>query len=459
LSQATRELVEVAGPSSSRVGVAARYWTLVSSHSMIDVFPILFTSLLWPLQTRLNLHPWQVTVLIMATPIASGLLQPLAAYVTDKLDTRMFGPAGLAVGATCVGSIGLAQSFAQLITLQIIGVIATGMYHPIATALAGQSGSRVFRNGRAQAIGIFIAAGMVGHSLGAELGPEINKAYGMTSLMWLIPPALLVALVLHLTIRHVRHRHENHLEMHAALSAEERGLRWRVVTILTCQNCLRFTVNIGLLAVMFNVWAKSRVLRHAAGEEGVSLGSLLESKPLAEAASIQVGHLSVALTMGMGLGVLLTGRLVKAGTERGPLIYLSLIGAVFTAILGLLGNAIEGSAGFGSAPMALVYICTGLTAMGFFATFPIATSLAQRLQPGRTSFVTSLMMGVGWAFASVAAPLAVLLFGGTSINAAPTLEPWRINIGFYGFATLLVIAGLSTLLIPKDLVERAAEHH
>ncbi len=47
---------------------------------------------------------------------------------------------GLAIGALCIGSIGLAQNFWQLIALQIVGVIGAGMYHPISTALAGREG-------------------------------------------------------------------------------------------------------------------------------------------------------------------------------------------------------------------------------------------------------------------------------------------------------------------------------
>ena len=187
--------------------------------------------------------------------------------------------------------------------------------------------------------------------------------------------------------------------------------------------------------------------------------ALLKNEALAEAASIQVGHLSVALTFGMGAGVLLTGRLIKRGAERGPLIYLSVIGAIFTIILGHVGDAVESGAGFGSWAMVLVYLCTALTAMGFFATFPIATSLAQRLQPGHTSFVTSLMMGAGWAMASLCVPLAYLFFGLTPIDHAPALEPWRINLGFYGFGLLLLLAGVSTVLIPRDLFARAAEDH
>ena len=458
MTQVGGEVGRVPPVAIGRSAVAARFGTLVTSHAVIDVFPILITSLLWPLQSRLGLLPWQVTAILMISPIFSGTLQPVAAWLTDKYDTRLCGPLGLALGATCIGSIGLAQSFWQLIALQIVGVISTGMYHPISTALAGQSGARLLGNGRAQAIGVFIAAGMVGGVTGAWVGPKINQIYGMERLMWLIPPALLVAVLMHLVLRHARHRHDNHHELRASFDRAESRLRWRVVAILAGQNALRFTTNVGLIAVMFNVWAKSKVLHGAAEGAGVAPGSLLGDRSVDVSASVLVGHLSIAMTIGMGIGVLLIGRLVKAGRERGPLMYLSVIGAVFTAMLGNVGDAMHAEHGMTFLSMLPMYVCAALPPMGFFATFPIATSLAQRLQPGHTGFVTSLMMGAGWGFAAISAPLAVVFFGWVSITNAPALDAWRINLGFYGFAALLLVAGLSTLLIPKDLVARAAEH-
>ncbi len=434
-------------------GVGQRYAFLGFTHLWIDIFPILFSALLWPLRERLDLTSWQVTAIIMATPIFSGGLQPIFAWLTDRLDTRLCGPLGLAIGGVCCGSIGLAQSFWQLIALQIVGVIATGMYHPIATAVAGQSGGRLFRNGRAQAIGIFIACGMVGHALGAEVGPIINSldgGRGMPYLAWLIPPTLLLAIVMHLLLRSAPHRHDNHREIHGALRPEERRRRWRVIALLASQNALRFITNVGVLVVMINVWAKSKKVGEMPGATDLELSA---------ASATLVGHLSVALTVGMGVGVVLTGRLVRQGREKGPLIWLSVLGAAALFAVGPLGDfmwSVGGGAWWSLIP---TYLCLAATAMGFFATFPIATSLAQRLLPGHTGLVTSLMMGAGWAISASSALLAPVFFGLVAVDAAPWLEPWRINMGFVGFGVLLLLAGGLAALIPRDLVDAAAEHH
>ena len=443
---------ESAPPTPTRA--RARFATLSASHAVIDIFPILFSTLLWPLRERLALSDAQVTWIIIATPIFSGLLQPFFAWLSDKHDTRLCGPLGLAIGATCIGSIGLAQTFWQLVALQIVGVIATGFYHPIATAQAGQSGSRLFANGRAQAIGLFIGAGMVGHAIGAWLGPLINQRFGMEHLLWLVPPSLVLAAVLHGVTRRMAHRRHDHAEVHAALSRAESARRWRAVAVLGAQNALRFIVQVGLLVVMFNVWAKSKLV------QDVAAGALaLNEKELAAASAVESGKLATALAIGMAAGVLALGRLVRRGSERGPLLWYSFVGAAAVGCFGLAGDALHDAGGFSIVAMLPLYALSAVATLGCFSTFPVATSLAQRLQPGHASLVTSIMMGLGWGLSALSAPLAVAFFGGVSIAEAPELEPWRINVAFFGFASLLVVAGLLTLLIPKDLVARAAEDH
>ncbi len=111
------------------------FWVITSSHALVDVFPMFITSLMIVLQARLALTGWQETVVWVATPVFSGLFQPLFAWLGDRYDTRLAGPAGLAVAAVCIGSIGFAQNFWQLLALQIVGVIGVGMYHPAAAAV------------------------------------------------------------------------------------------------------------------------------------------------------------------------------------------------------------------------------------------------------------------------------------------------------------------------------------
>ncbi len=448
----TASAIETPGPGNGPVPqtrLRARYWTLNTSHALIDIFPIFFVTLMLPLRRNLELADWQVTFIYMATPIFSGLCQPLLAWLSDKHDTRLTGPVGLAMGGVCIASIGFATDFWQLIALQIIGVVGTGMYHPIATATAAQLGAKTLRNGRAQAIGIFIACGMIGQTLGSVFAPRINEHFGsMKPLAWLMIPAIIMAFVIHRFVGKTKHRHDNHAEISASLGPEASKRRWRAVGVLTLQNCLRFTANVGMF-VMFNTWALGHITRY----------ELAGAKDPEDVAAVAAGLMGGAMTVGMGLSVTAVGRFVKRGKERAPLAFLSVIGAVAMASIGYVGDAAVGDSQLGVVVMLPMLVCVSMSAIGFFGTFPIATSLAQRLQPGHTSLVTSLMMGVGWGTAALHALIAPVFFGFVAINSAHLLPEWRINIGFVGFASLLLVAGALTIFIPKDLVEKAAQHH
>ena len=412
------------------------FWVITSSHALVDVFPMFITSLMIVLQHRLALTGWQETVVWVATPVFSGAFQPLFAWLGDRYDTRLAGPLGLAIAAVCIGSIGFAQNFWQLVALQVVGVIGVGMYHPAAAAVAGQTGARL-RHGRGFAISVFIAAGMVGHTLGPLAATRVNDWLGMTWLAWIIPPALVVAVLLHRVVRHAPHRPHNHHALQAAMSVAETRSRWYATILLSAQNGLRFIVNIGLF-IMFSYWAYSRI----------------PDDP--DAAAILNGNLNAAMTIGMGVGALLGGRLLRPGAEKIGFAVTAFGGAIFVGVINIAG--VWGHATFdGWLEFAPVYVAALLAAVGFFAPIPASIGLGQRLLPSHTGLVTSLLMGVGWMVGALSRPFSSALLGGIKLDEAETLTGQTLNRAFLGFAVLLVAAGVIALLMPGRTLREAAQ--
>ncbi|MHC4428733.1 MAG: MFS transporter [Planctomycetota bacterium] len=407
--------------SSSRAGA----WLLAGTHALVDVFPMAIVSLMIVLSDRLSLTAGQETVVWITTPIFSGLFQPLFAWLGDRYDTRLAGPLGLAIAAVCISSIGFAQSFGQLLALQIVGVIGVGMYHPAAAAVAGQMGSGK-THGRAFAMSVFIAAGMVGHTLGPVIATRVNAWFGMEHLAWLIPPSLLLAVLLHGAVRHAPHRPHDHHILRSTLAAAELRLRWIATILLTIQGALRFCVNVGMYIVL-NYWAYSRI-----------------RDP--DAAAVLAGNLTAATTIGMGIGSLLVGRFLRPGTERRALALLALGGAVCVALTNMVAGA-----GY-----LAVYAAVCLAAVGFFGPVPAAIGLGQRLLPSHAGLATSLLMGVGWMFGAVSRPVSSLLLGARSLEEADQLSGADFDRTFLGFALLLVVAGLLALAMPARAIRDAA---
>lgn len=435
-------LVERPGPVRAHVPpevqrlARRRFAFLAAAHTMVDVYPIFFVSLIVLLTERLTLTGWQVSAVFALTPIFSGALQPFFAWFTDRLDTRVCGPLGMFLGATCITSIGFAQNFWQLIALQVVGVIGTGMWHPVSAALAGQIGGRAFPRGRGVGLALFFGAGMIGQAAGSRAAPGMANAFGMASLAWLMIPGLLFAAGSHLVLRRVPHRHDNHAHLHASLPREESRARWRAVLTICVANCMLYTVNIGVFA-MLSVWAKSKIDTPGA------------------AANLH-GSLVAFATLGMGLAGLFATRIVPQGREKWPMVGFCAAGAACVALFGVVGDAGLRAGGDSFWRFWPAYAWATLTAVGYFATMPVSMSLGQRLLPGRTGLVSSLLMGVGWAFSSIAPFIAPLFLGGVSLKQAHTLEGWRIDLGFAGFSLLALLAGVLYMTVDRRTIERAA---
>lgn len=421
-------------PSVSPAPQPVRFWMVVASHVVVDIYPIIWATLVIVLRRDLDLTGFQVGTVYAAAAVVSGLPQGLAAWASDRFDTRFCAWAGLVLSAVCMSSMGFAQNFAQLLALIVVGNIGNAMYHPIGAALAGQVGGRVLRGGRAVAVSIFFAAGMVGSILGPLLSTELTERFGRAHLGWLMVPGLVMALMLHLAVRGVGHRAHDHHAVNAAIDPAEARRRWRTVGTLFAGNCLRFIVNTAMF-VLFPVWAKARF----PGDDAAA----------AYRATDLNRSLIIAMTIGMGIFAIFAARLVRQGHERRAIFILGTLGAVFTALTGFVGTHLG---------VLAMQVCAGLSGLGFAAILPITIALAQRLLPGRTGLASGLMMGVAWSTAALAPAFSIAFLGFTDLNIADQLPYWRIDLAFIGFGVILFVAGWLALFMPADLLRKVAAH-
>jgi MFS transporter, FSR family, fosmidomycin resistance protein len=402
------------------------------SHAVIDIYPIFFASLSLALKERLGMDNFQIALMFATGPIVSGLPQAFFAWATDKLDSRVFAWLGLLIGAVCICSIGFAQNFWQLWALQVIGLLGTGAYHPIGAALAGQLGGQVrarsgHNAGRAFGVSVFYTAGMVGGFLGAVLCTRINKEFGMVHLAWLMIPGFVLTWAIWAATHKMGHRQAGHRAHHASIEPDEARARWRTVWLLFIGNVSRFTVNTAL-PVLFMVWAESRI----------------PDDP--DAASKLNGDLLAALTVGMGIFGISAGRLTPIGREKKSMAILTVLGAGAIAVCGYAGTHMGVWA---------MFVAAGLSSLGFAAIIPTTISLAQRLLPGRTGLASGLMLGSSWGL-SFTAPWLAEWFLGSKLDVAHTLPPGVIDFAFVGFAGLMIVALVTSLMMPTWLLKKVA---
>jgi FSR family fosmidomycin resistance protein-like MFS transporter len=411
----------------------------VGVHSLVDFFSFVVVSLLPLLAVRLEMTPAEKALLLGMGSVTSGLIQPLVAWLSDRLDTRWFGTIGVVVAVVAISLIGHARSFEQLLLLHALGAAGVGAFHPPAAATVGALAGRK----RSLGVAVFFLAGMAGGMAGNIGAPALVSAMAeragqpdydaaLRGLSWLIAPGLLAAAALAIAIHRVPHRRHGAREAHDGLSEAERRARWNAVGVLYAGNIVRFSVNMALV-YLFVAWAEAHVLR-------VSGAAVLDDA-LGGRASALNGPLQAAMQVGMGVVGLMLGLLLRPSLEKAAFVLFPLLGAGLICLMPLAEHASPAWA----VPVA-VLLSVG-AGIGFGALVPASLSLAQRLLPHRTSLASALMLGGAWAFAFVGPKAAAFVHG-----------RWGLDAGFYATAVALAVAGMLSLLLPRKLLMETAAH-
>jgi FSR family fosmidomycin resistance protein-like MFS transporter len=420
----------------------------VGIHAVVDFFSFISVSLLPLLQTRLDLTDSQIATLLSVGAVTSGACQPVVAWISDKLDTRILGVVGFFVAVVCIANIGHAQTFTQLLLLHGLGAMGVGAFHPPAAAVVGQlSGTR-----RALGMSVFFLLGMVGGMAGNIFTPQIVAFFsgvsdvdvlasgaetvssrdigeGLRSLSWLMIPGLMCVAVLALATLRVGHRDQAAHDHHTTLTAVQRKARWGAVGILYVANVIRFSVNLALI-YLFAKWAEAHVLAKA--------NAFTMTEALSVEASKLNGPLQAMMQAGMGGFGLLLGFMLGARHEKLAFIVIPIFGAATIASIPFI------PAGSGGA----VWLAMGvsvLTGVGFGSLIPVSMACAQRLIPHRTSLASGLMLGGAWTFSFIGPRIAETVHHAISLNAA-----------FWVVSGAMLLASSLGILLPGKLLASSA---
>ena len=419
-------------------GIRARLWTTVVIHGVVDFFSYLLIPLMPLLIARLELSTGQTAAILALGALASGLVQPAVAWLSDRFETRWLGTLGLIAAVIVYSLMGYATSFGQLMLIQAVGAAGVGAFHPVAAAVVGQlSAAR-----RSLGVSIFFLGGMIGGITGNISAPYYAKFLGLPALVWLIIPGLIAGACLASAIHSVPHRHAAAHSDHAALPAAERRWRWAAIWLLYAGNVLRFGVNAALVHLMIE-WTRRFVA--AADRIDLAAASPDALHALGMRATALNGPMQAAMQIGMGAAGISAGWLIRPGRERRALILIPCWGALAIAAIAATNRYLVGTDSLHASAVPLVFLLTVMAGIGFGGVLPVTISLSQRLLPHRTSLASGLMMGGAWAVGAGGPPLAARLTERLGIDGA-----------FLVMGGLLLVAGLIAIAIPGWLIRKAS---
>ncbi len=392
------------------------------SHAVVDFFSALIVPIMSVIEGRLEMTHAQGAMVLAVGSLCSGFVQPLVAWLSDRLDSRLLGPAAFSVAVVATSLIGQARTFEQLLLIQVVSTLAIGAFHPVAAAAAGQlSGAR-----RSLGVSIFFCAGIAGGVSGHLSSPVLAGRYGLPSYVWLMIPGLLACIGLAWAVGRVSHRqHDGHAQRAAWAEGESRE-RWYAVGLLYLGNVLRFTVNMMMIQLLIR-WSERTALSRTP--------ETVLDESIRHAASLINGPIQASMQAGMAVGGLAAGMLLRRHHEKGALVAVPLAGAAAIAAFPFAGTSWA------------AYALSLATGIGFAGMVPVTIALGQRLLPHRTGLASGLMMGGAWGVAGIGPLLAQWID-----------REWGLTTAFVTTAALLAGAGVLSILLSPRLLARISPH-
>jgi FSR family fosmidomycin resistance protein-like MFS transporter len=404
---------------------AHRFWLLalpigaiLMGHYVVDTYSSIMPPLLGVVETDFGMRPQWAAVLLGLGSICSGLAQPLFAWISDRLNTRVFGAIGMTLGALGITAIGYMPDVSFVFLSYAIGMTGIGMFHPIAASTIG----RLTGHRRGIALSWFFLFGMGGFFTGSLVGPALATGGGsLRTLSYLMLPGLAMAIALQLAISKIGHKHEAPVsKKHPLHLPVELRYDWRSISILYLSAVFRFIVNMALVYLLVR-WMEQYF---AAVNPGWTAGEV------ADYAAPFAGRANATMIVGQGVGGLAAGAVIKSGREKLPMIVTPIL---FAPALATMAFAGPGWIGYAAC------FCAGV---GFASMTPVAISVGQRLMPRHTSLASGLMLGGAWAVASLGPRSAEFL-----------IQCYGLKTGLISCGGVLALSGIAAMGLNQNSLD------
>ena len=333
-------------------------WLVTFGHFSTDFYNGFLSPLLPLIVARLNLSLTLAGILLSIFSISNSLIQPITGILADRVGRKyliLFGPL---ITAFFMGLIGWVNQYWILIVILIMSGIGTAMFHPAAAAMVGEQNNH--RKGLAMSI--FNMAGALGVSLGALIIIPWTNKFGLRSTAYMLWIAIFFTLF---SFRSISRKE-------AVPATSQRRLDF----IQTIKPHLLLVINLFLIVVIRAIIV-------------LTFAGFIPLYVTSQGQSAMFGGLALAIFQFFTtIGILFGGHIFdQIGTKK-------TLALSFIFVL----------------PFALVFInlpsawgLPFLAVMGLFlsSSTPVNIIVGQELIPSQASFMSSIMMGLGWGSAGL----------------------------------------------------------
>ena len=316
------------------------------------------------------------TIILSCSHIFSSLLQPYFGFFADKIKKRAFVFWGLILTASFISLVPSCINIKTMVLCIILGSLGSSLFHPQALGFVVKfSTSNVAKN-----MGIFIAMGTLGYSMGPLLSSTIAQYFGLDKMPTLALLGVIWASLMFLCVPKF-----SHIETQTARIQLKQAfvdiLSNRKLNILNIIAMLKSLITTSCSILLPFLWKA----------QGYS--------------KLQIGLAMFCFLLLGGIASLISPKLEKKlGTAN--VFYISMITTFPMMLLFMFTYEKIPVISF------LIYILMGFVTM--FAT-PITMSMAQKVLPQYKSIIGGFINGFSWGIVAIAMSVIGYIAQATSI--------------------------------------------
>lgn len=165
---------------------------LDGAHFVNDVYTGMLNPIMPFIAAKLSISMAFATVILSMSHIFASLLQPIFGFWADSMVRRVFIFWGLIFTSIFISIAPASSEIFVLILCVILGSLGSSFFHPQALGLV----IKFANNDIAKTMGIFIALGSIGFSVGPLLSAYVAQYWGLVHMPILCVPGVLVALLM-----------------------------------------------------------------------------------------------------------------------------------------------------------------------------------------------------------------------------------------------------------------------
>ena len=167
-------------------------FVLMGGHICVDAAQGGLASVLPFLVIQSGFSYTEITALVLASNIASAVIQPLFGFLGDKKARPWLMSIGVALAGLGIALVGVLQSYWLVVLAAMVSGVGNAMLHPEGARLANLTGGA----DKAVSMSVFSVGGQVGFCLGPIISVAAISAFGLSGTLVYLAICIPYALVL-----------------------------------------------------------------------------------------------------------------------------------------------------------------------------------------------------------------------------------------------------------------------